>query len=72
METKKNGSWNNDTELFDMMKEQLYAAVISDALDAAGYREQALRHTIRPLHPDNSCGGSCDAGAVCRGLRDSR
>ena len=44
--------WQNDTELFDTMEQQLYAAVISDALDAAGYREQALRHTIRPLHPE--------------------
>ena len=44
--------WQNDTELFDTMEQQLYAAVISDALDAAGYREQALRHTVRPLHPE--------------------
>ena len=51
METEKKGAWNDDTELFDLMEKQLYAAVISDALDAAGYREQALRHTIRPLHP---------------------
>ena len=43
--------WNDDTELFDLMEERLYAAVISDALDAAGYRGQVLRHTIRPLHP---------------------
>ena len=43
--------WRDDTELFNMMEERLYAAVISDALDAAGYREQALRHTIRPLNP---------------------
>lgn len=43
--------WQDDTELFDIMEKQLYAAVISDALDAVGYREQALRHTIRPLHP---------------------
>ena len=35
-----------------MMQEQLYAAVISDALDAAGCREQALKHTIRPLLPE--------------------
>ena len=42
----------DDTELFDMMEKELYAAVLSDALDAAGYREQALRHTIRPLYPD--------------------
>jgi regulator of RNase E activity RraA len=52
METQKNRQWHNDTELFDMMEKQLYAAVISDALDAAGYREQTLRHTIRPLYPE--------------------
>ena len=44
--------WNSDAELFDIMAQQLYAAVISDALDAVGHREQALRHTIRPLHPE--------------------
>ena len=52
METQKNRQWHNDTELFDLMEKQLYAAVISDALDAAGYREQTLRHTIRPLYSD--------------------
>ena len=49
METPK---WQNDTELFDMMEKVLYAAVLSDALDAAGYRQQTLRHTIRPLYPE--------------------
>lgn len=52
METEEKREWENDTELFDMMEEQLYAAVISDALDAAGFRQQALRHTIRPLLPE--------------------
>ena len=52
METEKNIQWHNDTELFNLMEQQLYAAVLSDALDAAGYREQALRHTIRPLYPE--------------------
>jgi regulator of RNase E activity RraA len=42
--------WNNDTELFDMMAEQLYAAVISDALDQIGYCQQSMRHDIRPLY----------------------
>ena len=42
----------DDTELFAMMEQELYAAVLSDALDAAGYREQTLRHTIRPLYPE--------------------
>ncbi len=48
METQK---WHDDTELFAMMEKQLYAAVISDALDASGYRDQTLQHTIRPLYP---------------------
>lgn len=52
METEDKREWENDTELFDMMEEQLYAAVISDALDAAGLREQVLQHTIRPLLPE--------------------
>ena len=51
MEHEENQEWSNDTELFDMMEEQLYAAVLSDALDAAGFRAQALSHTIRPLLP---------------------
>ena len=49
METQK---WHDDTELFDMMEKRLYAAVISDALDASGYREQTLQHAIRPLYPE--------------------
>lgn len=52
MENEEKREWENDTELFDMMEESLYAAVISDALDAAGFREQAMRHTIRPLLPE--------------------
>ena len=52
MEHEENMEWENDTELFNMMEEQLYAAVISDALDAAGFREQAMKHTIRPLLPE--------------------
>lgn len=52
MDNEEKREWDNDTELFDMMEEHLYAAVISDALDAAGFRQQAMRHTIRPLLPD--------------------
>ncbi len=42
--------WKNETELFEMMKEKLYAAVISDALDQVGYRNQTMHHDIRPLY----------------------
>ena len=52
MENEEKREWENDTELFDMMEEYLYAAVISDALDATGFREQAMQHTIRPLLPE--------------------
>ena len=52
MNTEQTYSWENDTELFNLMHGQLYAAVLSDALDANGYREQVLQHTIRPLLPD--------------------
>ena len=57
MEHEENQEWSNDTELFDMMEEQLYAAVLSDALDAAGFREQVLSHTIRPLLPQTIVAG---------------
>ncbi len=43
---------SEDAELFDMMEKQLYTAVISDALDGVGYRQQVLTHTIRPLYPE--------------------
>lgn len=39
------------TELFNLMETSLYTAVISDALDAAGHRQQVLRHNVRPLYP---------------------
>ncbi len=49
---KTNQQPRNDTELFALIETQLHTAVISDALDAAGYRQQVLRHTLRPLYPE--------------------
>ena len=43
---------SDDTALFALMRERLYAAVLSDALDQAGYRDQAMRADIRPVYPD--------------------
>ena len=40
------------SELFEEMKQKLFSAVIADALDGCGYRDQILRHDIRPLYPD--------------------
>jgi 4-hydroxy-4-methyl-2-oxoglutarate aldolase len=40
-----------DIELFDRMASQLYVAVISDVLDALGYRDQVLSAGIVPVNP---------------------
>jgi 4-hydroxy-4-methyl-2-oxoglutarate aldolase len=40
-----------DIELFDRMASQLYVAVISDVLDALGYRNQVLAAGIVPVNP---------------------
>ncbi len=41
-----------DQDLFDMMKNQLYSAVLCDALDQVGLREQAMRADIRPVYSE--------------------
>ena len=45
----------NDRELLDFIERELYAAAVSDALDAAGYRHQAMRDNIRPAHARMNC-----------------
>ena len=40
----------NEQEMFDMMRDKLSAAVISDVLDSLGAREQAMRADIRPIY----------------------
>ena len=42
----------SDLELFQHVERNLYTAVLSDALDEMGYRNQAMRENIRPLSPD--------------------
>lgn len=44
--------FDSDTEMFDVMKEKLYTAILSDALDILGLRNQAMRADIRPLFPE--------------------
>lgn len=41
-----------DVELFEHVEQNLYTAVLADALDELGFRQQAMRETIRPLSPD--------------------
>ena len=44
--------FDDDLKLFALMKEQLYSAVLCDALDQAGFRQQAMRADIRPIYPE--------------------
>jgi len=41
--------WNNDEEMFTLMKENLYTPVVGDILDQMGYKHQFLPANIRPL-----------------------
>ena len=43
------GLWNNDEELFSLMKEKLYTPVVGDILDAMGFTHQFLPPEIQPL-----------------------
>lgn len=44
--------FDDDLKLFAYMREHLYSAVLCDALDQAGFRQQAMRADIRPIYPD--------------------
>ncbi len=41
--------WNNDNELFKIMKSELYTAVIGDILDKMGYYHQFLPSKVQPM-----------------------
>ena len=40
----------SEQEMFDLMRDKLTAALISDILDSLGAREQAMRADIRPIY----------------------
>lgn len=44
--------WKNDAELFDLLRQQLYTAIVGDVLDTLGKRRQFLPPQCRPLRPD--------------------
>ncbi|HWC00986.1 MAG TPA: RraA family protein [Bryobacteraceae bacterium] len=46
-----------DLELFAHIETNLYTAVVADALDELGYRNQAMREYIRPLFPESRFAG---------------
>jgi 4-hydroxy-4-methyl-2-oxoglutarate aldolase len=39
-------------DYFTQIEDKLYAAVLADIMDSIGYRNQVLRHDIRPLYQD--------------------
>jgi len=49
--------FQNETELFGFIKQNLYVAAVCDILDELGYRNQAMHQRLRPLLPDpENCG----------------
>lgn len=42
--------WKNDKELFQLMRTQLFTAVVGDILDTKGYLHQFVSPSIKPLH----------------------
>src|SRR5579863_7050101 len=48
---------SEDQKLFDHLEKNLYTAVVADALDDLGHRNQAMREYLRPLFPE-----ACFAG----------
>lgn len=45
-------NWNNDDDLFALMRNHLFTAVIGDVLDTMGFHHQFLPPRIQPLDPD--------------------
>jgi regulator of RNase E activity RraA len=44
--------WNNDAELFQLIRRQLYTALVGDVLDTFGKHRQFYPADCRPLRPD--------------------
>lgn len=45
--------WDNDDELFQIVRKELYTAVVGDIMDKLGFLRQFLSPQIRPLHDEN-------------------
>lgn len=45
-------AWQNDGELFDLMRKELFSAVVGDVLDKLGFVHQFLPPGIQALHDD--------------------
>ena len=49
--------WNNDSELFALMKDVLYTPVVGDILDALGCYHQFLPQPIQPIRQADKVAG---------------
>ncbi|MEX0721527.1 MAG: RraA family protein [Balneolaceae bacterium] len=49
--------WKNDDELFELMRTQLYTAVVGDIMDKHDYTNQFLPPKLRPLRDDMMVAG---------------
>lgn len=50
-------SWNNEDEMFALMKQKLYTPVVGDILDTMGYTHQFLPPEIRPMREQMKVAG---------------
>lgn len=44
-------TWSGDAELFALMRERLFPAVVGDVLDTLGFQRQFLPQAIQPVEP---------------------
>lgn len=49
--------WDNDKQLFELIRQKLYTPVVGDILDTLGYYHQFLPQPIRPLQDDMKLAG---------------
>ena len=52
LQSKPTATSSADLELFHHLEQNLYTAVVSDALDELGYRDRAMNESLRPLVRD--------------------
>lgn len=49
--------WNNESKMFEKMKEHLYTPVVGDILDVMGYPHQFLPANVRPMKDEMKLAG---------------
>jgi regulator of RNase E activity RraA len=52
-------TWKNDDELFDVIRQGLYTAVVGDIMDLLGFKRQFLPPQVQPLQDDMIVAGRC-------------